>query len=107
MIYEDVGSAGYYSNVAFNGTIEVVEKAKLVDMEGIFMYLMIFAALAGTGMGGMMAAGEGGRGAGRGVWGVYLMCIVEHSMWREWDVRATWPTFPPSRACPPVHKQSM
>jgi len=49
LIYEDVGSAGYYSNVAFNGTIEVVEKPKLVDMEGIFMYLMIFAALGGTG----------------------------------------------------------
>lgn len=49
MIYEDVGSTGYYSNVAFNGTIEVVEKPKLVDMEGIFMYLMIAAALGGTG----------------------------------------------------------
>lgn len=49
LIYEDVGSTGYYSNVAFNGTIEVVEKPKLVDMEGIFMYLMIAAALGGTG----------------------------------------------------------
>lgn len=50
MIYEDVGSTGYYSSVAFNGTIEVVEKPKLVDMEGIFMYLMIAAALGGTGV---------------------------------------------------------
>jgi hypothetical protein len=49
LIYEDVGSSGYYSNVAFNATIEVVEKPKLVDMEGIFMYLMIAAALGGTG----------------------------------------------------------
>jgi hypothetical protein len=49
LIYEDVGSSGYYSNVAFNGTIEVVEKPKLVDMEGIFMYLMIIAALGGSG----------------------------------------------------------
>jgi len=49
LIYEDVGASGYYSNVAFNGTIEVVEKPKLVDMEGIFMYLMIIAALGGSG----------------------------------------------------------
>jgi len=50
LIYEDVGaSSGYYSNVAFNATIEVVEKPKLVDMEGIFMYLMIIAALGGSG----------------------------------------------------------
>lgn len=49
MIYEDVGSSGYYSNVAFNATIEVVEKPKLVDMEGFFMYLMIIAALGGSG----------------------------------------------------------
>jgi hypothetical protein len=54
LIYEDVGSSGYYSNVAFNATIEVVEKPKLVDMEGIFMYLMIAAALGGTGgLGGL------------------------------------------------------
>lgn len=51
MIYEDVGSAGYYSNVAFNGTIEVVEKPKLVDMEGIFMYIMIIGVLGGSGEG--------------------------------------------------------
>ena len=72
MIYEDVGAQGYYSNVAFNGTIEVVEKPKLVDMEGIFMYLMIFGALAGTG-----AAGSthwqlgGGRGDTCSVFGTF------------------------------------
>lgn len=54
LIYEDVGASGYYSNVAFNATIEVVEKPKLVDMEGIFMYLMIAAALGGTGVGGAL-----------------------------------------------------
>jgi len=63
LIYEDVGSSGYYSNVAFNGTIEVVEKPKLVDMEGIFMYLMIFAALGGTGdQGGGQGTGAVGLG---------------------------------------------
>lgn len=61
MIYEDVGSTGYYSNVAFNGTIEVVEKPKLVDMEGIFMYLMIAAALGGTGGWLLPCAGLGGK----------------------------------------------
>jgi hypothetical protein len=49
LIYEDVGSSGYYSNVVFNGTVEVVEKAKLIDTEGLFMYLMIIALFAGIG----------------------------------------------------------
>lgn len=63
LIYEDVGSPGYYSNVAFNATIEVVEKPKLVDMEGIFMYLMIFGLLGGAGeMGSGGVAWAGGRG---------------------------------------------
>jgi hypothetical protein len=43
LIYEDVEGMGYYSNVAFNATIEVVEKPRIVDFEGIFMYLMIIA----------------------------------------------------------------
>jgi len=49
LIYEDMGSSGYYSNVVFNGTVEVVEKAKLIDTEGLFMYLMIIALFAGIG----------------------------------------------------------
>jgi len=49
LIYEDVGSSGYYSNVVFNGTVEVVEKAKLIDTEGLFIYLMIIALFAGIG----------------------------------------------------------
>lgn len=61
LIYEDVGSAGYYSNVAFNATIEVVEKPKLVDMEGIFMYIMIIGVLGGSGE-RAMGAGERGQG---------------------------------------------
>lgn len=43
LVYEEVTGQGFYSNTVFNGTIEVVEKAKLIDTEGIFMYLMIAA----------------------------------------------------------------
>jgi hypothetical protein len=43
LIYEDAGGAGYYSNVAFNGTVEVVDAPRLVDFEGLFMALMIAA----------------------------------------------------------------
>lgn len=49
LIYEDVGGGGYYSNTVFNGTIEVVEKPKLVDTEGIFMYAMILATFGAVG----------------------------------------------------------
>lgn len=71
MIYEDVGSSGYYSNVAFNATIEVVEKPKLVDMEGIFMYLMIAAALGGTGG----VAAPGGWAAGNETCTLLVPCM--------------------------------
>ncbi|KAF8062638.1 ssr1 [Scenedesmus sp. PABB004] len=41
LIYEDIGGGGFFSNTVFNGTVEVVEAPKLVDTEGIFMYVMI------------------------------------------------------------------
>lgn len=49
LIYEDIGGGGYYSNTVFNGTIEVVEKPKLIDTEGIFMYAMILATFGAIG----------------------------------------------------------
>lgn len=51
LIYEDEGGAGsgYYSNVVFNGTVEVVEKATLIDTEGLFMYAMIIGLFGGIG----------------------------------------------------------
>lgn len=49
LIYEDVEGTGYYSNTAFNGTIEVVEVPRLVDFEGLFMYIMIAALFGGGG----------------------------------------------------------
>eukprot|EP00879_Flechtneria_rotunda_P001297 GHRR01001446.1.p1 GENE.GHRR01001446.1~~GHRR01001446.1.p1 ORF type:complete len:247 (+),score=60.42 GHRR01001446.1:128-868(+) len=41
LIYEDIDSKGFYSSTVFNGTVEIVEKPKLIDTEGLFMYAMI------------------------------------------------------------------
>lgn len=82
MIYEDVGSAGYYSNVAFNATIEVVEKPKLVDMEGIFMYIMIIGVLGGS--------GEGAR-VGGGACGCASLCAPAASPRHIWSAVQCWP----------------
>lgn len=49
LIYEDIGGTGFFSNVVFNGTVEVVEKAKLIDTEGIFMYIMILGTFGAIG----------------------------------------------------------
>lgn len=41
LVYEEMGTPSFYSNTVFNGTVEIVEKPRLIDTEGIFMYLMI------------------------------------------------------------------
>jgi hypothetical protein len=41
LVYEEMGTPSFYSSTVFNGTVEIVEKARLIDTEGIFMYLMI------------------------------------------------------------------
>jgi hypothetical protein len=41
LVYEEMGAPSFYSSTVFNGTVEIVEKPRLVDTEGIFMYLMI------------------------------------------------------------------
>jgi hypothetical protein len=45
LVYEDVGNPSFYSSTVFNGTVEIVEKPRLVDTEGIFMYMMILGTL--------------------------------------------------------------
>eukprot|EP00882_Tetradesmus_deserticola_P001591 GHRQ01001716.1.p1 GENE.GHRQ01001716.1~~GHRQ01001716.1.p1 ORF type:complete len:238 (+),score=114.57 GHRQ01001716.1:216-929(+) len=41
LVYEDVGNPSFFSSTVFNGTVEVVEKPRLVDTEGISMLMMI------------------------------------------------------------------
>lgn len=48
ILYQDA-AGGYFSNVAFNGTVDVVEKPSLIDWGAIFMYIMIFGTLGGIG----------------------------------------------------------
>lgn len=45
LIYEEAGGQGFYSNTVFNGTVEIIEQARLVDTEGIMMYLMILGTV--------------------------------------------------------------
>jgi hypothetical protein len=101
LIYEDVGSTGYYSNVAFNGTIEVVERPKLVDFESIFMIIMIVGAVGGVGeaAAGLQESRVWGccvRRCRVGCWGCDLICrlVQLQTQWgslvRGFLVHKTW-----------------
>lgn len=58
LLYEDAGGGGFYSSVAFNGTVEVVEAPRLVDTDAIFMVLTILALFVGVGYWVYASAGD-------------------------------------------------